>query len=407
MSRIIINNRHYDLGWLSDPENDSAQNLLRKHYQNPIRPACGCLSMSDGRNRELSIRKCRRFLLARLPKTGENHSILCPFYGTSGSRATTNGGAQPAIIERKDTINIKLASYLHVATDLKGTAGGGHAASGATRSAITLLGLLNKCLEEARFHIWYPRRQHDRSFNTVHKYVEDVAQDMVIAGEQRRLANMLVMPHWTESKPRSLRENRSELFEKTAKPGRAAIIIGRVTRWIPSRRETGGIGVGLDLLDELLWMNPETAAAAERSFGQLISEINKRDRHVIAICTVFRTGKYCTIADLALLRTNLQFIPVDSSYELQIADKLIQEGRAFHKPLRLEGEEFRPDFVLTDGDRDWALEVFGMTRDPIYQARKDRKLKLYHQQRIPLWSWTPEDDDAVPDFPERETKPEE
>ncbi|MBF6649762.1 DUF1173 family protein [Methylobacter sp. BlB1] len=405
MSRIIINNRHYDLGWLSDPENDSAQNLLRKHYQNPIRPVCGCLSMPDGRNRELSIRKCRRFLLARLPKTGENHSILCPFYGTSESRATANGGAQPAIIERNGIVNINLASYLRVAMDLKGAGGGGHAPAGATRPTITLLGLLNESLHQTRLNIWYPNRQRKRSLTTLHNCILDMAQDMVIEGERRRLADMLVIPHWLQDKPGSLRGNRATLFVKTTKPERAAIIIGHVTRWIPSRRETGGIGVGLDLLDELLWMTPETAAAAERSFGQLISEIDKRDRHILAICTVFRTGKYCTIADLALLRTNLQFIPVESAYELQIADKLVAEGRAFRKPLRVDGSGFRPDFVLTDGDKDWALEVFGMTRDPAYQARKERKLKIYHQQRIPLWSWTPEDDDAVPDFPERETKP--
>jgi hypothetical protein len=403
MSRIIINNRHYDLGWLSDPENDSAQSLLRKHYQNPIRPACGCLS--DSRNRELSIRKCHRFLLARLPKTGENHSILCPFYGASESRAAANGGAQSAIVERNGIVNIKLASYLRVATNLNGPAGGGHAPAGATRSAITLLGLLNESLHRTRINIWYPNRQRKRSFTTLHNCILDMAQDMVIEGERRRLADMLVIPHWLQDKPGSLRGNRAALFEKTAKPDQAAIIIGRVTRWIPSRQETGGIGVGLDLLDELLWMNPETAAAAERSFGQPISEIKNRDRHIIAICTVFRTGKYLTIADLALLRTNLQFIPVDSSYELQIADKLVAEGRAFRKPLRVEGSGFRPDFVLTDCDRDWALEVFGMTRDPVYQGRKQRKLEIYHQQRIPCWSWTPEEDDAVPDFPERETKP--
>jgi hypothetical protein len=405
MSKILIKGRHYDLVWLSDPENNTAQNLLRKHYQNPIRPVCGCLS--DSRQRELSIRKCRRFLLARLPKTGEHHSVVCAFYGSSGSRATANGGAQPAIIERNGIVDINLASYLRVATDLNATPGGGHASSGAGRAAITLLGLLNESLHRTRFNIWYPNRQWNRSLTTLHNCVLDMAQDMVIEGERRRLATMLVMPHWLQDKPGSLRGNRAVLFERTAKPGRAAIVIGRVTRWIPSKRETGGIGVGLDLLDERLWMNPETAAAAERSFGQLISEIDKRDRHILAICTVFRTGDYCTIADLALLRTNLQFIPVDSAYELQIADKLVAEGRAFRKPLRLEGSGFRPDFVLTDCDRDWALEVFGMTRDPVYQARKDRKLKLYHQQRIPLWSWTPEDDDAVPDFPERETKPEE
>jgi hypothetical protein len=44
--------------------------------------------------------------------------------------------------------------------------------------------------------------------------------------------------------------------------------------------------------------------------------------------------------------------------------------------------KFRPDFVLTDGDRDWALEVFGITQDLVYKARKERKLAFYRQQLI-------------------------
>jgi hypothetical protein len=45
------------------------------------------------------------------------------------------------------------------------------------------------------------------------------------------------------------------------------------------------------------------------------------------------------------------------------------------------------------------MEVFGITNDSKYQARKDQKLAFYREHNIPCWQWTPGDDDNIPSFP--------
>jgi hypothetical protein len=114
------------------------------------------------------------------------------------------------------------------------------------------------------------------------------------------------MPIWRKGidRAQNLEQNRQYLFKKTAKPGQAAIVIGVVNRWIPSKNGNGAIGVGLDLLDKLFWMSPETAASVEQSFGQLVSEIDLDDRCIMAIATVFRNGDSCSIGEIALMRAN-------------------------------------------------------------------------------------------------------
>ena len=401
MSTIIFNNHEsYNLGLLLDPTNSKTQSLFSRHYHSPIRPKCLCLN--DGRCRDLVIKKRTRFFLAKLPGTGENHATWCDLHGTTTMDTSSPNGKTPAIIEYGDRLDINLDSYLDLATNgtLLANTGGNHSGNGGSRDSITLLGLLNVCLQKAGLHIWHPVRQFPRTFNTVQKSVDTIANQITIG--KRRLANMLVMPIWRKGLDRAqnLEQNRQDLFKKTAKSGQAAIVIGIVNRWIASKNDDGGVGVGLDLLDKLLWMPPETAAAAEQSFGQLIKEIGLDDRYILAIATVFRNGDYCTISDIALMRTNTQFIPVDSSYELLVADKLIAENRKFRKPLRLERERYLPDFVLMDCKTDVVMEVFGVQGNAEYDERKAEKLAYFEDKRIPCWYWMPADEKEIPEFPD-------
>jgi hypothetical protein len=65
-----------------------------------------------------------------------------------------------------------------------------------------------------------------------------------------------------------------------------------------------------------------------------------------------------------LIRANLQFIPIDSSYALQVADKLIAERRTFSKSLKLEDElRYLSDFLLHDCGKPWVMGVFGKIND--------------------------------------------
>ena len=400
MSKILIGEKQYNHHWVSDPENSNAQNLLRRHHQSLNRPTCCCFM--DAKNRELTIKKRNRFFLARMPGTGENHAPWCEFFGEN-SFSTENGGTLPAIIEQNGIWDINLSSPLSVSTDLNKTAEISHHA-GINRSTTTLLGLLNFLFEKAETNVWRPNRKFDQSFSHVRKLVSEVSKKTVI--DKTRVSRRLFIPEWLDNNLNASLESNQKNISKKTPQGTAAIVIGKINAWIESKKTPGGMGVGLNLLNDPLWMEPELAAKTIHSFGQLISEIRKKDRHILAICSVFKTGKYYTIGDIALMRVSKQFIPVDSSYELAVADRLVEEKRFFCKPIRsiplfLEQAGFLPDFVLTDCKHDWVMEVFGIDNDPEYLAQKGKKLAYYREHTISCWQWTPKDNTGIPKFPDR------
>ncbi|MBC8640746.1 DUF1173 family protein [Caballeronia sp. EK] len=82
----------------------------------------------------------------------------------------------------------------------------------------------------------------------------------------------------------------------------------------------------------------------------MVGDANAR---IVALAVIERTkeGKL-RIVDIALQLCNSSFIPCDSSYEVAMANRLVEERRRFTKPLRLEtGDTLLPDFRLT-GHRD-------------------------------------------------------
>jgi hypothetical protein len=82
----------------------------------------------------------------------------------------------------------------------------------------------------------------------------------------------------------------------------------------------------------------------------MVGDANAR---IVALAVIERTkeGKL-RIVDIALQLCNSRFIPCDSSYEVAMANRLVEERRRFTKPLRLEtGDTLLPDFRLT-GHRD-------------------------------------------------------
>jgi hypothetical protein len=212
---------------------------------------------------------------------------------------------------------------------------------------------------------------------------------------------MLFMPEWLDDAATSKKSNQKTLLKRTSPSGKASIVIGIVNRLIGPSKKLGRMGVSLNLMDDLLWMYPEMAAKAKHSFGQLISEIDKSDRYILAICTVFRSGTYYTIGDIAFMRVSKQFIPVDSSYELMVVNSLVEKKRRFSKPICLEGAVYMPDFILSDCKKNVFMEVFGVENNPEYQVQKEKKLIYFFENGILCWQWTPKDED-VPPFPERD-----
>ena len=113
-----------------------------------------------------------------------------------------------------------------------------------------------------------------------------------------------------------------------------------------------------------------------------------------------------TVVSLALMAVSPQWIPVESSHELAVAERLVQERRAFMKPLRFDADQdvVFPDFILrdTNEERGTPMEVWGRS-DAAYRARRQEKIDYYrrHFGADRWWHWNASAKDAMPLFPPR------
>ncbi len=107
------------------------------------------------------------------------------------------------------------------------------------------------------------------------------------------------------------------------------------------------------------------------------------------------------VIDLALMWMTKDWIPVESGFEVIVAENLVANDRRFEKPLRFDSNDaVFPDFWLKDRGAPLPMEVWGMTTLD-YQSRKREKIAHYEEAYGPRnwWSWNGAAGDPVPDLP--------
>ncbi|MFL9911984.1 DUF1173 family protein [Paraburkholderia sp. RL17-337-BIB-A] len=119
--------------------------------------------------------------------------------------------------------------------------------------------------------------------------------------------------------------------------------------------------------------------------------IGNADARVVAVLVLERTKDgNLRVIDLAVQLCNKSFHPCDSSYEVAMANRLVDERRRFIKPMRLDdGDVMLPDFRLTDTSPETAIEVYGMESNDAYRIRKAQKQALYAEHKLPCVEWIP------------------
>jgi hypothetical protein len=102
-------------------------------------------------------------------------------------------------------------------------------------------------------------------------------------------------------------------------------------------------------------------------------------------------GKWYRVLDHAALRADRRGIPVESLDEIAMTQHLIEEGRAFCKPL-FPGElvavpKRRPDFILEDTAQPCCIEVAGMDGVYDYNDRDDERQDEYEKAGVKCRRW--------------------
>ena len=388
------------------------QSVLKAAYRHS-ELRCGCNGMGAKRLAVKHYDGSDSFALARFSLTGGQHAADCRFHGADPSQSGLGGYSAGVIDQRSDgSVKIRLEIGMLQRTDVvaptlpRKTLN--DRAPAAKQSSMKLLGLLHYLWAEAGLNQWKPSFAGKRKASLTYWWVNNAAENLW-AGKVE-LSHQLLLPAFG-AETRDAQRNRSRATAAVQTKHRM-VLIAPLAAFTQERYDgmarqlkiAGFHGMPIAFMPTGLW---ETTV---RRFQNAISAWRGGHGAVVIAQVELKQGPkgiYASVIDLGVMSVTAEFIPVESSYERIVAEKLVAEGRAFVKPMRYDAgsDQVFPDFILTDTPRHVPLEVFGRD-DATYMCRKEEKRVYYDRQhgKDGWWSWDASLDRSglnVPPFPAR------
>jgi hypothetical protein len=370
---------------------------------------CLCLCLDDHEERPVCIRrKGKNLHLARFRDTSHLHHKKCQFYATSSEQDGRRGYSRAAVQDLEDGgLRIRLERGL---TPPREAAGENPQAiprarvPGARRDTMSLGGLLDLLWTKADLNSWKGDQASKRWDQKVGNALLRQAETFHVG--RRTLDEALLLP--AKEGEREHQRNQS-VVHNAYQSGLRLVAIGPLARFDPARdqdllqlRLGAPFGVPRLLLDEA------SRAALRNSYANELGSW-QRGAKVYAIVQMALQAKdqksradIADVLDVSLMHLSSRFIPLDSSYEGLLEQKLFDEGRSFTKPLKFDHDDaVFPDFWLLDMGGDYPVEVFGMDT-PEYLERKAAKFEIYtNLQKYPKgwWYWDVLEQGEIPSLP--------
>lgn len=284
--------------------------------------------------------------------------------------------------------------------------------------SMKLTGLLHLLWEQAGINLWHPVfDRKKRNPGWVSWKLNNTAARIRI-GRVSLQASLLLMAR--KDTPQA--ENNCHRSRNARQSSRRLITVSQLASWSDAAearlQQTLPLGFFAGIPE--LQLTEDVTARLKHSYARELGDWRRGARVIVIseseppVTTFIRLDgrnvpqSRSRVIDVALMTVSPRYIPLDSSYEGMIEEKLWREKRAFIKPLRYDGEEqVFPDFVLTDvcGSEALPMEVFGMNT-PEYLQRKQEKVVHYDREYGPgrWWQWNAASDPegfAIPEFPAR------
>jgi hypothetical protein len=363
----------------------SWQKVLKEAYGH-AEVRCGCGGPGAKR---LSVKRYEcsdSYGLAKFSLSGHEHATDCQYHSVGdGATGPGSNGAGVLDVQADGTVRIRLEIGMQVRDAITPAAPAPtdnlKRSPSNQQSAIKLAGLLHYLWHAATLNQWRPYWAGKRNARQVFWRLNQAADD-VHAGDVK-LSDHLLLPALAAEGPEAARNRARVMGALTAK--RRMLIIAPLASYSVEREArmateltiSGFHGIPKPFVRSGQWelLNKRCrAAVAGWRAGQItvvIAQVEVKDRD---------GRQSATVIDAALMAVSQHWIPTESSHERVIAEKLVEEGRAFNKPLLYNQEVAAvfPDFVLTDcASEEIPMEVFGRS-DELYRAEK-REVSLLRQ----------------------------
>ncbi len=260
-----------------------------------------------------------------------------------------------------------------------------------TRSRASLLGLLHFLWTHANLNCFNP--DVPEAVHGPFERLRQVARRTYPGAQMNSrknygLSDILLLPQ--DTAPNQANRNYAKLCDANGR--RRVMFVCKLNPELLHNRNGGGyanlhgqFGVRVtihgDVIDLMLTQYP-TERAALKVGAEVIA-------FGVAKVSEYQPGRMAaTVERIALMGVSESYVPVESSHERELAQRLEQMGRIFVKPLRHDtSEPTRPDFILLDTPRPVSLEVYGMNT-PEYLQRKAEKTAYYTAEFVgKYWQW--------------------
>jgi hypothetical protein len=401
--------KRYSVEFQTLPEFERSWQKVLKEAYGHADARCGCRGVGPKR---LAIKRYEfsdSYALAKFALSGHEHAADCEYHSVGDGAAGPGGnGAGVLDVQADGTVRIRLEIGMTVRDAITPAAPAPadnlNRRTSNQQSAIKLAGLLHYLWDAATLNQWRPYWTGKRNSRQVFWRLNQAADD-VQAGNVK-LSDYLLLPAPAADGPEAAR-NRERVMSALLAKRRMLIIaplasysVEREARMATEMTISGFHGIPKPFVRSGQWelLNKRyRAAVAGWKAGQItvvIAQVELKERN---------GRQSATVIDAALMAVSQHWIPTESSHERLIAEKLVEEGRAFHKPLlyNQEVEAIFPDFVLTDCVRgEIPMEVFGRS-DESYLERKNEKSAYYDRKYGAggWWSWDAAQGNTIPPFP--------
>lgn len=346
---------------------------------------CAC---KKGGNLRISIRKSKngdKYFFALWPNEGDKHDASCIFYDDAYTRRGVENFSLSSITEDAENNSrikqdfafvIKTAQVENIDSFDKKPRG-----KKTQRRSAGLVAILRHLWEKSRNHIWFGYDTGTRSNTRALGFVADTLE-YVRFGSYSASDVLYVNPvQDITGFRRSLEGDINEV--------RQGLFLSEIDAMVAT---SNGYRINCAPNNVSLFLSNQLQQSIEGRFGRELDLKRKYGDKVrlIALARVRQKKSaaghsYFTAVDVGLMAVSSNYLPVDSGYELEVADELCAKKRRFQKPMSVE-EDLLPDFVLLDCYPVCYMEVFGMNT-PAYLRRKDEKLHEYSARGKRLWTW--------------------
>lgn len=386
-----------------DSHHDRAQACLKRAKRDQATIACQCQTPPVPMHIKY---RHGRYVLCRNPNTGKQHHPLCPSYAEPDELSGRGSYSEQAVknIDDEIVVSPEFSLTMSKSTLAKKTILNANASS-KKRNTVTLLGVLQLIYARAGFHRWYPKMKGKRNYARFAYYVEKSLASMRFSRGRSMQDSIVIASSRTSIKSRL----KTICFAGEKSPKRLGLVIGSLLKVKKagcfSGKQTYALIHRHDhqatpcYLSEAMWLNSQRSYLTRRPCADDFMPISEVQYITVSLVSM---NQYHSIIveQCAFMPVTRDFIPYESSYERQVAEALVEQNRAFIKPLRYDSQEVTfPDFVLHDTPTPTPMEIYGMVNHKAYASRKQDK-NIYYKKHYPhFWSWDLAMTQVMPDFP--------